>query len=161
MKKSEEDFKKAVKEKNIKKWLFRSCSICGVDIGYYFKGNKVFFDGNCNCVRYSSSSYYDVGYKSVVGYYNSQDNEDVIKEMDAFWGFDIEDRKPEMVFYALQFLDSKNMLLYSNTEDELDKKIMSSFLKRRELLHGKNEQYTLDDYMEGKNKVRLIVEIIN
>lgn len=44
-----EEFKAAVKQHNITRWPIRNCSICGYEMSYMFRGDKVFYDTGCTC----------------------------------------------------------------------------------------------------------------
>lgn len=89
MKKTPTDFRNAAIKHNIASWLFRTCSICGEPIGYYFFQDpytEVIFDNCCICSQQSVS--YKSSWEDVAKLYNAQTNEEVIKEFNNFWKFD-------------------------------------------------------------------------
>jgi hypothetical protein len=82
-----EEFKQAAIKHNISHWDSHECSICGYMTAWIFDNNHelVEFDHGCNCTggrTYSSRIWNDVANN-----YNIQSNEQVINEMDKFWGF--------------------------------------------------------------------------
>lgn len=81
--KTEEDFKKAVEERNITEWRIHNCSLCGYPCGYVFNEGRVGYDSGCDCTggsHLSSRSYWDVAH-----FYNTQTNPEYIAKMDEFW----------------------------------------------------------------------------
>lgn len=48
--KTADDFQKAAAERQIGRWSTHDCTICGIDVGFYFHGDYVEFDSSCDCV---------------------------------------------------------------------------------------------------------------
>lgn len=84
--KTAEDFKKQIKIINKSFWLHHNCSICGVMVGYVFVKDEVFYDSGCDC-GYNPNSVTPRTWDEIAEYYNRQDNEKIISEMNRFWGF--------------------------------------------------------------------------
>lgn len=86
-KKTALDFKEAAKRIKAAKWFVRLCSICRYPCGYVFSADyeHVGYDSGCYCVKYENIQPRDWEY--LAEYYNMQCNENVIKKMDEFWGF--------------------------------------------------------------------------
>jgi hypothetical protein len=83
-----EQFKQAAIKNGITKWESHGCSICGYIVGHIFSPDyeQVAFDHGCDCTgRYSHSMR---TWQDVADSYNMQKNEEVIKKMDEFWGFE-------------------------------------------------------------------------
>lgn len=55
-------------------------------MGYLIKGDEVGYDTGCDCVNYSNVNV--SSFEEIAKFYNNQKNEDYIKEMDRFWGFE-------------------------------------------------------------------------
>ena len=88
------EFMQQALKKNIKFVPNHDCAICGYTVGYRIYGTKVTYDSGCGCSfgcneRLSS-------WDEISRFYNNQTSEDVIREMDKFWGFD--DPNYEYVF---------------------------------------------------------------
>lgn len=85
-----QEFKQQAKERNITKWHIRECSICGYPLAYFFSPDfeEVAFDSGCDCTS-GGPNYQRRSWESVAEIYNMQTQPDVIKKMDAFWGFEI------------------------------------------------------------------------
>lgn len=84
--KSPEEFKIQADKLNIENWPTRACSICGYPMEYVFIGGNVFYDSGCDCTSrmcLEPRTWHDIAYR-----YNSQQDAEVIKEFDRFWGFD-------------------------------------------------------------------------
>ncbi len=82
-----EEFKEAAKRIKPRRWHMHDCSICGYQCGYIFEDNPelVFYDSGCKCVMYRTVR--PSSWESVANHYNIQDNDEVIKDMNNFWGF--------------------------------------------------------------------------
>ena len=80
-----EEFKEAVAVRMIIFWPFHNCSMCDYACGFIFFENQVEYDSGCDCVSYSGIR--PSSWDEVAEMYNAQKHPDVIKKMDAFWGF--------------------------------------------------------------------------
>ena len=49
-----EQVKRALFDHQITRWPIRPCSLCGVEVAYYFNNGKVELDTNCSCVSYTT-----------------------------------------------------------------------------------------------------------
>jgi len=86
MMKTADEFKVQAEKKEITGWDSHGCSLCGYVVGYKFKDGHVGYDNGCDCtggqnVRMSS-------WEEVAESYNMQSNENVIRKMNEFWGFE-------------------------------------------------------------------------
>lgn len=90
MKKIGEDFRNQAEKLGITKWPSHNCSFCTYGVGFIFTPISVYYDNGCNCSSYGPSPYRESSWDEVAERYNMQDNENTIKEMDKFWGFDNE-----------------------------------------------------------------------
>ncbi len=72
------------------KWVVHHCTICNYPCGFVFAGDWeiVAYDNGCDCVRGGYKNVSPVSWGRLADHYNSQTNEDYIKEMNKFWGFD-------------------------------------------------------------------------
>ena len=89
------DFKLAAIKKNHKKWVIYDCSICSYPCGYIFDDHfeRVRYDSGCYCTN--NRRLIERDWSSVSRHYNMQTSEEVIKKMNAFWGFMDEIRKDQ------------------------------------------------------------------
>ncbi len=88
MKRTAEEFKQAAIKLGISKWDSHECVMCGYMVGYVFGENHelVEFDHGCNCTgRYVRTPH---TWDHVANYYNIQSHQEVIADMDKFWGFE-------------------------------------------------------------------------
>lgn len=85
MKKTPEDFEKAVKERGIQRWNIHDCSMCGYSCGYVFNIHCVSYDSGCDCVIYNSIR--QSSWVAVAEQYNMQTDPSVIEKMNKFWSF--------------------------------------------------------------------------
>jgi len=83
--KTAEDFKKQAELKNITFWESHKCGICGVPVGTEIENGEASYRSACDCGWSPNHSH---GWDNVAKRYNMQTNEKVIKQMDAFWGFE-------------------------------------------------------------------------
>lgn len=86
MKRTPEEFKNQAEIKGIKRWLIHDCSLCNYKCGFVFREEAVFYDGGCHCVNFHD--FYETTWDHVSNHYNIQSNDNTIKEMDKFWGFE-------------------------------------------------------------------------
>ncbi len=47
--KTAEELRLAANKRQITRWNIHECSICGMSVGYIFRGDFVYFDGGCDC----------------------------------------------------------------------------------------------------------------
>lgn len=85
MDRSIDEFKQAIKVKEIKFWPIHNCSFCHYECGYLFREDKVFYDSGCHCVTYLNVR--PMVWLDVANMYNVQRNEKMIKKFDEFFGF--------------------------------------------------------------------------
>lgn len=86
-KKLAEDFKQAAKKENITKWNIHNCSMCGYECNYRISNESetVAYDPGCYC---TGNEYWDARtFQDIANHYNLQNNINVIRKMDEFWGF--------------------------------------------------------------------------
>lgn len=88
MNKTRIDFQVAAYNLQPPKWKIRDCSICGYPLSYVFSPDyeEVGFDSGCDC-SFRGSNINQVSWNQVANYYNMQTDENIIKEMNKFWGF--------------------------------------------------------------------------
>lgn len=81
------DFQVAAFKYRPNKWVIHNCSICNYPCGYVFCPNHelVGYDSGCNCTRQENIN--QCSWDKLAEYYNMQKNEEYIKKMDEFWGF--------------------------------------------------------------------------
>lgn len=86
--KSGNDFKEAATKIKPNKWIIHHCSICNYPCGYVFSSNyeHVGYDSGCDCVSYENIQ--PRSWDDLAAQYNVQNNEEYIKEMNKFWGFE-------------------------------------------------------------------------
>lgn len=82
--KTPEEFKKQAKLKEITFWKSHNCGICDVEVGTEIENGEASYRSACGCAWSPNHSY---GWNYVAERYNRQTNEDVITEMNKFWGF--------------------------------------------------------------------------
>ena len=72
------EIEKVVKENNINHWFPRECCICGEPYGYYFKNEKVVFNGACGC----GSIFGDrlASFEEIANLYNKNKNKEFREE---------------------------------------------------------------------------------
>lgn len=85
-KRSAQEFAEAVKSLGISEWIVNECSICGYDLKFLFRGDKVFYDSGCYCVA-GGPDIQPRTYEGVAHHYNIQTNPKLIANMDAVFGF--------------------------------------------------------------------------
>ena len=83
--KTAEDFKRQAAKKGITFWESHKCSFCGVPVGTEIKNGEASYRSACGCAWSPNHSH---GWEHVAERYNMQTNENVIREMDTFWGFE-------------------------------------------------------------------------
>ena len=69
------------------KWVIHRCSMCNYPCGYVFSPNHewVAYDSGCDCTGRENIN--ECSWDKLAEIYNMQSNENVIKEMNNFWGF--------------------------------------------------------------------------
>jgi len=82
------DFQIAAFKRRLPTWNIRQCSICNYPLAYVFCNNheKLGYDSGCYCT--GGENIREVSWDQLADYYNMQTNEQYIKEMNDFWGFD-------------------------------------------------------------------------
>ena len=87
--KTANEMKNQAMKLNLRSWKLRSCSICGYEIGYVFKGKKdwdVRFDSGCHCVSYCPATR-ESSWEEVAKVYDFDKTESQQKEMEKVWKF--------------------------------------------------------------------------
>lgn len=85
--KTAEDFRQQVKEKGIKYWTLRLCSMCDAPLDFIFDGDDVFYDSSCDCVTFRTIPE-QRSYQDLANHYNRNiKNEEYLKEINEFFGF--------------------------------------------------------------------------
>ena len=74
-----EEIKESVIKNKIDFWYPFSCSICGREYGYYFNGDKVLFNGACDCSCIFGKRF--ASYQDIADLYNINKNEKFRQEI--------------------------------------------------------------------------------
>lgn len=88
MNKTRIDFQVAAFDKRPAKWVIHHCGFCKYPCGYVFDSNYecVAYDRGCDCTVQTNIN--ECSWDRLAEQYNMQTDEEVIKKMDEFWGFD-------------------------------------------------------------------------
>lgn len=148
------EFEEQSKKKSITEWMVYRCSICKGPCGFVFESGKVYYDSNCSCSGMSYIQPRDWG--DVAKYYNTQTAENIIADMDLFWGFETdtaqaqEERKTTFTWLGRPESElSRNDLL----------EIINYLHKENEKLSEENRRisknYIIDLANQAKKRLRL------
>lgn len=85
--KTAQEFKQQAETKNITEWHIHTCSLCGFHCKYVFTSNAVFYNSGCDCMR-GPYNIQPRNWERVADHYNMQNQPEVIKKYNEFWGFE-------------------------------------------------------------------------